>query len=182
MTAAGPGVIIVGAGPTGLMLAAELALAGVACEVLDRLPGPRTDSRACCLHARSLETLDLRGLAGRFAAAGQPVPAFPLGPRGAELDFTRLDSDFGYLLDIPQSQIERLLAARAAELGVTIRWSAEVTALRQDAAGVGVSVAAGPARGRGSCGPDTWPAATGCAASCAAHWACRSPERPIPAR
>ncbi len=75
-------VIIVGAGPTGLVLAAELALAGIRCLVLERRGGPRTDSRAICLHARSMETLNLRGQASLFAEAGLAVPSFPLGPRG----------------------------------------------------------------------------------------------------
>jgi 2-polyprenyl-6-methoxyphenol hydroxylase-like FAD-dependent oxidoreductase len=137
------GVVVVGAGPTGLVLAAELALAGVRCVVLDRRDGPRSDSRAICLHARSMELLDLRGQAGVFAAAGLPVPSFPLGPKGAAIRFGVLDSDFGYLLDIPQSQIERLLAARAIELGAEIRWSSRVTGIEQDEGGVRVTVADG---------------------------------------
>ena len=114
MPDARPGrVIVVGAGPTGLVLAAELALAGVPCLVLERRSGPRADSRAICLHARTMEVLDLRGQAGSFTEAGLAVPSFPLGPRGAAISFGRLDSDFPYLLDMPQSQIETLLAARA---------------------------------------------------------------------
>ena len=136
-------VIVVGAGPTGLMLAAELALAGVDCLVLERRDGPRTQSRAICLHARSMEMLDLRGQAAAFAAAGLPVPSFPLGLKGAAIGFGRLDGDFRYLLDIPQHEIERLLAARASELGATIRWSSRVTAIEPDDAGVRVRVADG---------------------------------------
>ena len=137
------GVVVVGAGPTGLVLAAELALAGVRCLVLDRRDGPRSDSRAICLHARSMEMLDLRGLAGLFAGAGLPVPSFPLGPKGAAIRFGVLDSDFRYLLDIPQSQIEQLLAARAVQLGAEIRWSSTVTGIEQDDKGVRVTVADG---------------------------------------
>ncbi len=111
--------------------------------MLDRRDGPRSDSRAICLHARSMEMLDLRGLAGAFASAGLPVPSFPLGPKGAAIRFGVLDSDFGYLLDIPQSQIERLLAARALELGAEIRWSSRVTGIEQDASGVLVTIADG---------------------------------------
>jgi 2-polyprenyl-6-methoxyphenol hydroxylase-like FAD-dependent oxidoreductase len=130
------GVVIVGAGPTGLFLAGELALAGVPCLVLERRDAPRTDSRAICLHARSMETLDLRGQAAAFAKAGRAIPAFPLGPKGAVIRFGSLDSDFPYLLDIPQSQIEQLLAARALELGAEIRWSSRVTGIEQDDGGV----------------------------------------------
>jgi 2-polyprenyl-6-methoxyphenol hydroxylase-like FAD-dependent oxidoreductase len=137
------GVIIVGAGPTGLILAAELALAGVPCVVLERRPGPRDDSRAICLHARSMEALDLRGRAEIFAAAGLAVPSFPLGLRGAKIKFGVLDSDFAYMLDLPQSRIERLLLARALELGAEVRWSATVTEVLQTDAGVVVGLADG---------------------------------------
>lgn len=137
------GVVIVGAGPTGLILAGELALAGVRCAVLERRDAPRADSRAICLHARSMETLDLRGQAAAFAKAGLAVPAFPLGPKGAVIGFGSLDSDFPYLLDIPQSQIEQLLAARALELGAEIRWSSMVTGIEQDDCGVRLAIAGG---------------------------------------
>jgi len=137
------GVIIVGAGPTGLVLAAELALAGVRCLVLERREGPRADSRAICLHARSMEMLDLRGQAEAFARAGLPVPQFPLGPRGAAISFGRLDSDFPYLLDIPQSQMERLFLARALELGAKVRWSCAAAGIEQDENAVTVTMAGG---------------------------------------
>jgi 2-polyprenyl-6-methoxyphenol hydroxylase-like FAD-dependent oxidoreductase len=136
-------VIVVGAGPTGLALAAELALAGADVQVLDRRGGPRADSRAICLHARSMEMLDLRGQAAAFTEAGLAVPSFPLGLKGAAINFGRLDSDFPYLLDIPQSQIEALLAERAAGLGATLRWSCEVTGVEQDDHEVRVQVAGG---------------------------------------
>ena len=144
MRGARPGkVIVVGAGPTGLLLAAELALAGVPCLILERRSGLRADSRAICLHARTMEVLDLRGQAARFAEAGLAVPTFPLGLKGAAISFGRLDSDFPYLLDMPQSQIEALLAARATGLGAEIRWSAQVTGIEQDADEVRVLLADG---------------------------------------
>ncbi len=143
MATAGSGVVIVGAGPTGLLLASELALAGVPCQVLERRDGPREDSRAICLHARSVEALDLRGQAAIFADAGLAVPGFPLGPRGAKINFGVLDSDFPYMLDMPQSQIERLLLARAVELGAEIRWSATVTAVSQDDDGATIALTDG---------------------------------------
>jgi 2-polyprenyl-6-methoxyphenol hydroxylase-like FAD-dependent oxidoreductase len=146
---AASGVLIVGAGPTGLLLASELALAKVPCRVLERRSGPRQDSRAICLHARSMEALDLRGQAAMFSDAGLPVPGFPLGPRGAEINFGVLDSDFPYMLDIPQSQIERLLLDRALELGAEVRWSATATEVSQDEDGVSVALADGT-RARGA--------------------------------
>src|SRR5580704_236571 len=90
-----------------------------------------------------MELLDLRGQAAQFARPGLPVPSFPLGPRGAAIGFGRLDSDFPYLLDMPQSQIEALLASWATGLGAEIRWSAEVTGIEQDAAEVRVTLADG---------------------------------------
>ena len=87
--------------------------------------------------------MDLRGDAGRFAGAGLAVPSFPLGPRGARIDFSVLDSDFPYLLDIPQSEIEGLLLARAVDLGAEIRWSTTVTSVVQDDTGVRVALADG---------------------------------------
>jgi len=137
------GVIIVGAGPTGLALAGEIALAGAPCLVLERRTGLRTDSRAACLHARSMELLDLRGQAERFTEVGFPVPSFPLGLRGAAIDLRRLDSDFPYILDVPQSRIEELLAARARELGAEIRWSSTVTGIEQDDQEVRLTLADG---------------------------------------
>jgi 2-polyprenyl-6-methoxyphenol hydroxylase-like FAD-dependent oxidoreductase len=124
-------VIVVGAGPTGLALAAEIVLAGASCLVLERRAGPRTDSRAICLHARTMEMLDLRGQAERFISAGFPVPSFPLGLKGAAIGFHYLDSDFPYILDLPQSQVEELLEARARQLGAEIRWSSTVTGIER---------------------------------------------------
>jgi 2-polyprenyl-6-methoxyphenol hydroxylase-like FAD-dependent oxidoreductase len=90
-----------------------------------------------------MEALDLRGQAAIFADAGLAVPSFPLGPDGAKIRFGLLDSDFPYMLDLPQSQIERLLLARALELGAEVRWSATVAAVTQDDDGVTVTLADG---------------------------------------
>jgi 2-polyprenyl-6-methoxyphenol hydroxylase-like FAD-dependent oxidoreductase len=136
-------VIIIGAGPTGLVLAAELGLAGVPCLVLERRQALRADSRAICLHARSMESLDLRGQARVLAEAGLPVPSFPLGPRRAVISLRGLDSDFPYILDIPQSEMERIFAAWAARCGAEIRWSSQVTTVEQDAAGVTATLESG---------------------------------------
>ena len=90
-----------------------------------------------------MEALDLRGQAGLFARTGLPVPSFPLGPRGAKIRFGILDSDFPYMLDLPQSQIERLLLDRAIALGAEVRWSATITSVTQDASRVTVGLADG---------------------------------------
>src|SRR5262249_53458914 len=86
---------------------------------------------------------DLRGLARVFSGAGLAVPSFPLGPRGAEIGFRFLDSDFPVLLDMPQGQVEQLLLDWATGLGARVRWSATVTGLTDASDGVTVSLADG---------------------------------------
>ncbi|WP_410671090.1 FAD-dependent monooxygenase [Amycolatopsis sp. cmx-4-68] len=114
-------VAVIGAGPVGLMLAAELRLGGATPVVLDRRAAPDRRPRANGLGGRIVEQLDHRGLLDRFRAeagfAG-PVPGFPFGP--VPLDFARLDRPMLGLM-LQQPRMEALLADRAAELGVEIR-------------------------------------------------------------
>ncbi|WP_116102596.1 FAD-dependent monooxygenase [Amycolatopsis thermalba] len=134
-------VVIAGGGPTGLMLACELRLAGVDVTVLDRLPGRRGESRAGGLHARTLEVLDQRGVADRFLTPGRPRNVGHFS--GLWLDFSRLPTRYPFVLNLLQTQVEQLLEQWAAELGVRVRWSSEVTGVRQAADGVEVAVADG---------------------------------------
>ncbi|MCB5168289.1 FAD-dependent monooxygenase [Streptomyces bambusae] len=129
-------VIVAGAGPTGLMLACELRLAGVDVMVVERLPDRTGESRAGGIHSRTLEVLDQRGILDRFLDAGelQPVGHFS----GMYLDFDDSESRHPYPLMILQSTIEQLLEEWAGELGVRIRRSSEVIGIRQDADGVTV--------------------------------------------
>lgn len=131
-------VVIAGAGPTGLMLACELRLAGVDVVVVERLPEPTGESRAGGMHSRTLEVLDQRGVLDRFLSAGelQPVGHFS----GLYLDFDESESRHPYPLMILQSAIERLLEEWATELGVQVRRSSEVSGIRQDEAGVTVEL------------------------------------------
>ncbi|MEV6342328.1 FAD-dependent monooxygenase [Actinoplanes sp. NPDC051851] len=132
-------VVVAGAGPVGLMLACELQLAGVRTVVVDRLPKPSGQSRALGLHARTVEVLDQRGLLDRFRE-GAPVwpTAHFAGLR--RLDLSALDGNHTYALMVPQSRTEAILAERAVELGVEIRYGHEVTELVQDEDGVSVTV------------------------------------------
>ncbi|MFE9840266.1 FAD-dependent monooxygenase [Streptomyces goshikiensis] len=132
-------VIIAGSGPTGLMLACELRLAGLDVLVLERLAERGGESRAGGLHARSVELLDQRGIADRFLAAGRTGPHahFSFIPLG----IGDLPTRHPYALAIHQSRVEHLLEERAGELGVRLRRSAEVTGLRQDETGVEVEIA-----------------------------------------
>ncbi|MER5511874.1 FAD-dependent monooxygenase [Streptomyces sp. NPDC002766] len=131
-------VLIAGAGPTGLMLACELRLAGADVVVAEQLPERTGESRAGGLHSRTLEVLDQRGVVDRFLAAGDLTPVGHFS--GLWLDFDEFQSRHPLPLMILQSTIERLLEEWAAELGVRIRWSSEVTGLRQDEAGVTVEL------------------------------------------
>ncbi|TCO62626.1 FAD-dependent monooxygenase [Actinocrispum wychmicini] len=132
-------VIVAGAGPTGLMLACELRLAGVNVLLVDQLAERgTTESRAGGLHARTMEVLDQRGLADRFLAAGRQIQAGHFS--GLRLDFTEFPTRYPFTLGLLQHRVERLLEERAAELGVQVRWSSPVIELRQDETGVEVVV------------------------------------------
>ncbi|MCH0564624.1 MULTISPECIES: FAD-dependent monooxygenase [unclassified Streptomyces] len=131
-------VVIAGAGPTGLMLACELRLAGVDVVVVDRLAQRTGESRAGGMHCRTLEVLDQRGVLGRFLAAGDLTPVGHFS--GLMLDFDGLETRHPLPLMILQSAIERLLEEWAAGLGTRVRWSSEVVGVRQDEDGVAVEL------------------------------------------
>jgi 2-polyprenyl-6-methoxyphenol hydroxylase-like FAD-dependent oxidoreductase len=132
-------VIVVGAGPTGLALACELALAGVRCRVLERRAEEPNITRAFALHARTLELFDARGLADEILLHGVRVDSVAPVP-GASLDLGVLATRYPMIFIAPQSGTERVLAARAEQLGVEIVRGAEVLGIHQDDAGVRVEV------------------------------------------
>ncbi|SMX96106.1 2-polyprenyl-6-methoxyphenol hydroxylase [Brevibacterium sp. 239c] len=128
-------VIIVGAGPTGLMLAAELALAGVDIALLERRPNQELiGTRALGLQARTIEMLDQRGIADRFLAEGQVAQVLGFGT--TRLSIIDFPSRHPYGLGLHQQHTERLLAQRVSELGVRIDYGVEVTGFDQDLKGV----------------------------------------------
>jgi rifampicin monooxygenase len=136
-------VIVVGGGPTGLMLAAELRLHGVEVVVLERDAEPTPIVRSLGLHARSIEVLDQRGLLERFRSLGRQYPL-----RGSFAGILkpapdRLDTAHPYLLGIPQTSTDRLLAEHAVEVGAELRRGCELTGLSQDADGVTAELADG---------------------------------------
>jgi 2-polyprenyl-6-methoxyphenol hydroxylase-like FAD-dependent oxidoreductase len=134
-------VIVVGAGPTGLMLAVELRLAGVRARVLERHPEIRQTPKAGGLNGQILELLRFRGLLERFEAAGSAhVPALRLPFGGLHLDFTRLADPPMELLLLPQPQLEALLDEIARELGAEIHRGHAVVGLSQDDAAVTAEV------------------------------------------
>ncbi|VXB21334.1 12-dehydrotetracycline 5-monooxygenase/anhydrotetracycline 6-monooxygenase [Arthrobacter sp. 9AX] len=128
-------VVIVGGGPTGLMLAGELALAGVDVAVVERRPSQElAGARAGGLHARTIEVLDQRGIAGRFIAEGQVAQV--AGFAQTRLDLSDFPTRHPYGLGLWQNHIERILAGWVAELAVTFYRGAEVAGLAQDGVGV----------------------------------------------
>ncbi|MFF9646129.1 FAD-dependent monooxygenase [Kitasatospora aureofaciens] len=134
-------VVIVGAGPVGLFLACELALAGVQPVVLDRLPARSGEQKANGLVGQVLRLLDHRGLYESLSGvpgAPRPVPRFVFGAFPLELH--RLDANPLHAVPVPQHRIEEVLEERALDLGVTVRRGHEVTGLTQDATGVTVDV------------------------------------------
>ncbi|MFJ3951725.1 FAD-dependent monooxygenase [Streptomyces libani] len=145
-------VIVVGAGPTGLMLGAELALGGVRVQILERRTEAQRHSRALTLHPRSVELMDQRGLVERFLPRGRAVPGWHFAGLDTRLDFSALDTRHGYTLFLAQARTEQLLAERARALDVPIRRGHEVVGLRQDdgsASGSGIGSDIGEDGGRG---------------------------------
>jgi 3-(3-hydroxy-phenyl)propionate hydroxylase len=135
-------VVIAGGGPTGMMLAAELALAGVDVALVERRPDHvLAGSRAGGLHARTIEVLDQRGVADRFLAAGKPAQAAMLAMN--VLDMSDFPTRHPYALGLWQNQIELIMSEWVAELPVRIYYSSEVTGFAQDDAGVDVEVSSG---------------------------------------
>ncbi|MEX2624258.1 MAG: FAD-dependent monooxygenase, partial [Acidimicrobiia bacterium] len=132
-------VVIAGGGPTGLMLAGELALAGVDVVIVERRASQDVDgTRAGGLHSRTIEVLDQRGIADRFLSAGQVHPF--VGYAGTFLDISDFPTRHNYVLALWQSLFEPILAGWVEELGVPILRRREVVGFAQDDTGVDVKV------------------------------------------
>src|SRR5918992_1603352 len=128
-------VVVVGAGPTGLMLAGELAQAGVRTLLLERRPEPSEMAKAGGLAGQILQLLHYRGELDRFREAStgfgpEPAPRFPFG--GLHLDFTQLEDSPMRVMLLPQPRLEGVLAERAIERGAAVRRGHEVVGLHQD--------------------------------------------------
>jgi 2-polyprenyl-6-methoxyphenol hydroxylase-like FAD-dependent oxidoreductase len=134
-----PKVLIVGAGPTGLVMAHELARDGINCRVIDKAPHHAMESRAIAIHSRTVETFELMGLADDFLSAGHRITGVDLhGASGriAHADFGRLDTRYPFVLGVPQDETERILEEHLARQGLRVERNAELVALTQHAAGV----------------------------------------------
>jgi 3-(3-hydroxy-phenyl)propionate hydroxylase len=137
-------VAIAGGGPTGMMLAGELALAGIDVAIFEQRPGQAlAGSRAGGLHSRGIELLDQRGIADRFLSEGQTAQAAMFA--STVLDMSDFPTRHPYSLGLWQNHIERIMAEWVAELGVPTNYGREVTGFAQDDAGVDVELADGSA-------------------------------------
>jgi 3-(3-hydroxy-phenyl)propionate hydroxylase len=135
-------VVVAGGGPTGLMLAGELALAGVDVAIVERRASQElAGSRAGGLHSRTIEVLDQRGIADRFLSQGQVAQV--AGFAWIRLDISDFPTRHNYGLGLWQNQIERILAGWVGELAVPIYRGREVIGFEQDDAGVDVELSDG---------------------------------------
>ena len=134
-------VVVVGGGPTGMMLAGELSLAGVDVAIVERRVSQEVaGARAGGLHSRTIEVLDQRGIADRFLSQGQLHKAVHFH---IPLDITDLPTRHNYVLGLWQNHIERILAGWLGELEVRAHRGREVTAFAQDDTGVNVELSDG---------------------------------------
>ena len=135
-------VVIAGGGPTGLMLAGELALAGIDAVIVERRASQQLEgSRGGGLHVRTIEVLDQRGIAERFIAQGQCHPVVHVHP--VALDISDAPTRHPYTLELWQNHVERTLAAWVGELGIPILRERDVDGVLQDDDGVEVLLADG---------------------------------------
>jgi 2-polyprenyl-6-methoxyphenol hydroxylase-like FAD-dependent oxidoreductase len=133
-------VVVVGAGPVGLWLAAELRLAGVSTVVLERTETRSDYTRGLTVHARTVEALAMRGLADVPLEQGVRLPSWHFGMLTTPIDLTGLDSPYPFVLAYPQPFLEALLERRVLDLGATVLREHTVTGLTQDDDSVRVHV------------------------------------------
>ena len=136
-------ILIAGAGPTGLALAAELMRHGVMSEIVDRQPAGANTSRACVVHARTLEVLKPLGVTQHLLAQGVKVPIFRVRDRDRSLitiDFSEIPSPYPFTLMIPQNQVERSLLSCLEELGGGVVRPCELVRLQALASYIEVQV------------------------------------------
>ena len=132
--------MVVGAGPVGLWLAAELCLVGVRAVVFEQATKRSPHSRGLWIQPRTLEVLNMRGMAERHVSEGRAVPFSHFAMMSVRLDVSVLRSPFPFFLALPQARTEELFFERALALGAVVRLGHRVTGVAQDGAGVDVMV------------------------------------------
>ncbi len=148
-----PEILVVGAGPAGLTLAAELRRHGVWPRVIDQNSGSTPGSRAVAVQARTLEVFESMGVAADFISAGHKIHGASVhagGSRILHFSFDELDSPFRYALDLPQQQTEHILLQVLAESGGTVERNTALTGIQQDEQGIQAFIQ------RGSGFPERW--------------------------
>jgi 2-polyprenyl-6-methoxyphenol hydroxylase-like FAD-dependent oxidoreductase len=149
-------VLIVGAGPTGLVLAHQLAQYGVECRLIERQRTQPKTSRAIGILPRTTEIFDLMRVSEDFLAAGRQIHAIgifstrPSSERIARIGLNRLDSPYPFALALPQDETERILEINVQRLGVTVERNMEIIAFDQDNEGVSARIG----HERSECKPD----------------------------
>ena len=139
-------VLIVGAGPTGLTIAHELARDGITCRVVDKSAHRATESRAIAIHPRTIETFELMGLAEDFMLAGHRITGVSLygqSERIAHAGFGMLETRYPFVLGVPQDETERILEERVVQRGVRVERNTELVALTQHDSGVSARLRTG---------------------------------------
>ncbi|HEY1804400.1 MAG TPA: FAD-dependent monooxygenase [Terracidiphilus sp.] len=134
-----PAVLIAGGGPTGLAAALELKRFGLPVRIVDEMEGPATTSRALAIQARTLEEMELRGLAGEFIRLGHRAVGgdiYGQGKRLIRVDFTKIHSPYNYLLVLAQSETERILREALEAEGAAIEWGVKMLAFGQHSSGI----------------------------------------------
>ncbi|WP_329255917.1 FAD-dependent monooxygenase [Actinoallomurus sp. NBC_01490] len=142
------GVLVVGAGPTGLTLACDLVRRGITCRIIDRSPGPREGSRGFGVKPRTLAVFDALGIADTVIQAARAdthlrvyLGTDPIYTGRSEPAAPTADTPYPGPVSLPQSRTEAILRARLAELGESVRFGSCLTGLDQDADGVTATIA-----------------------------------------
>jgi 2-polyprenyl-6-methoxyphenol hydroxylase-like FAD-dependent oxidoreductase len=146
MTDSSPQALVVGAGPTGLTMASELARHGVSVRIVEQNAGPSIHSKALIVQPRTLEVFYAMGIDQAVAAAAQPAFGMKANLEGKDvpmIQFGEVDGPYSRPMMLRQSQTERLLAARLAEQGLTIEWNVALREFSSDDGGVDVTLSTG---------------------------------------
>jgi 2-polyprenyl-6-methoxyphenol hydroxylase-like FAD-dependent oxidoreductase len=139
----GEAVLVVGAGPTGLTMAAELVLHGVQCRIIDKAAAASDKSKALAIHARTLEVLESLGIADQLIAQGHKLHGMRIFIEGKPAVHARLDriaSRYPFVLALAQNETERILEQHLASIGVRVERETELTGLGQDGGGVSATL------------------------------------------
>ena len=136
-----PQVLVVGAGPTGLVTAIELRRRHIDCRIIERRNGPSHTSRAITVHARTMEILEDMGIAQRFLHGGVRNDGYIFNFHGRDekpqLDYTRLPTRFPFVCMFNQNETEKILRDHLErDLGLAIEWDAELTDIKQSTDGM----------------------------------------------